>query len=188
MMPTGRGKSLEKSIRELFKRYTQLGIHCQRNYPERGPQGEYLGKHGFDFQVFHAGKFYAFDAKECHGSLWNFTTNAKLHQIKALFDIERQGGNGFFMVYFYNAGLNAISANHVVAWMAAGEHSVGFSESRKISLDFLGVLKHASDSGHQGEDQLLRDGEATGTPGDTAGPEVQEFSAECDQPDEPVDQ
>lgn len=94
-----RGKSLEKAIRKLFESYESRGIHCQQNHPEQLSDGTRVKRHGFDFQILHNGKFYAFDAKECGLAAWPLD-KAKLHQVKALFDIYNNGGEAFFLVYF----------------------------------------------------------------------------------------
>ena len=94
-----RGKSLEKAIKKLFESYASRGIHCQQNFPEKLFDGTIVNRHGFDFQIFYQGKFFAFDAKECAANRWPLD-KAKIHQLKALLDIEQQGGNAFFLVHF----------------------------------------------------------------------------------------
>lgn len=56
----------------------------------------------FDFEIFHNGKLYAFDAKTCHSGQWNIATNAKLKQVKSLTDLAAHGAEAFFLVYFVN--------------------------------------------------------------------------------------
>ena len=58
-----RGKSLEKAVLVLFQRYAERGIQCQQNHPEQLHDGTLVERHGFDFQMFCYGRFYAFDAK-----------------------------------------------------------------------------------------------------------------------------
>lgn len=94
-----RGKSLEKAVKRLFESYASRGIHCQQNHPEQLSDGTRVKRHGFDFQILYNGKFYAFDAKECGLAAWPLD-KAKLHQVKALFDIYNNGGEAFFLVYF----------------------------------------------------------------------------------------
>jgi penicillin-binding protein-related factor A (putative recombinase) len=94
-----RGRSFERAIRKLFASYESRGIHCQQNHPEQLHDGTLVKKHGFDFQIFYNGKFYAFDAKECALTAWPLD-KAKPHQLKALLDVEYNGGEGFFLVYF----------------------------------------------------------------------------------------
>lgn len=94
-----KGKMLEKAIRKLFAAYESYGIHCQQNFPEQLYDGTLINRHGFDFQIFYKGRFIAFDAKECARSVW-YLDKAKLHQVKALFDIYSNGGEAFFLVYF----------------------------------------------------------------------------------------
>lgn len=94
-----RGKTLEKTIKKLFESYESRGIHCQQNHPEQLHDGTLVKHHGFDFQIFYQGKFYAFDAKECAAKAWPLD-KAKLHQLKALLDVEANGGEAFFLVYF----------------------------------------------------------------------------------------
>ncbi len=94
-----RGKNLEHAVRKLFKQYEKLGIHCQQNHPEILMDGTYARKHGFDFQMLYRGTFYAFDCKECNLKAWPLD-KAKMHQLKALLDVENNGGKGFFLVHF----------------------------------------------------------------------------------------
>ena len=97
-----RGKNLERAVRKLFDRYESRGIHCQQNHPEQLHDGTLVKRHGFDFQIFYNGKFIAFDAKECSKATWPLD-KAKIHQIKALFDVYNNGGEAFFLVYFTGA-------------------------------------------------------------------------------------
>ena len=94
-----RGRKLEHAIRELFKQYNKLNIHCQQNHPEMLQDGTFARKHGFDFQMFYRGKFYAFDTKECATKTWTLS-KATPHQLKALLDVENNGGEAFFLVWF----------------------------------------------------------------------------------------
>lgn len=94
-----RGKSLEKAIKKLFESYESRGIHCQQNHPEQLHDGTLVKHHGFDFQIFYQGKFYAFDAKECALKAWPLD-KAKPHQLKALLDVEANDGEAFFLVYY----------------------------------------------------------------------------------------
>ena len=82
-----RGKGLERAIRKLFESYQSRGIHCQQNHPEQLFDGTITHKHGFDFQILYRGKFIAFDAKECASNTWPLD-KAKMHQLKALLDVE----------------------------------------------------------------------------------------------------
>lgn len=99
IIPPPRGRTLERAIKKLFESYASRGIHCQQNFPEILNSGIHIHKHGFDFQIFYKGKFIAFDAKECALNAWPLD-KAKLHQLKALIDVESNGGEGFFLVYF----------------------------------------------------------------------------------------
>lgn len=94
-----RGKKLERAVRKLFESYQSRGIHCQQNHPEQLFDGTITHRHGFDFQIFYKGRFFAFDAKECALPRWP-VDKAKLHQLKALLDVENNGGTAFFLVYF----------------------------------------------------------------------------------------
>lgn len=94
-----RGKGLERAIRKLFESYESRGIHCQQNHPEQLHDGTLVGRHGFDFQILHRGKFFAFDAKECALNTWPIN-KAKLHQLKALLEVHKNFGEAFFLVYF----------------------------------------------------------------------------------------
>lgn len=94
-----RGKKLERAIRKLFESYESRGIHCQQNHPEQLFDGTITRRHGFDFQIFYKKRFIAFDAKECALTLWPLD-KAKMHQLKALLDVEQNGGEAFFLVHF----------------------------------------------------------------------------------------
>ena len=94
-----RGKNLERAVKKLFESYESRGIHCQQNHPEQLHDGTLIKRHGFDFQIFYMGTFYAFDAKECALKNWPLD-KAKPHQVKALLDVANNGGEAFFLVYF----------------------------------------------------------------------------------------
>lgn len=98
-----KGQLLESAVCKLFEFYKSKNIHCQQNSPKQTKDGKYVEKHGFDFQVFYADTFYAFDAKECHSRSISIT-QFKPHQIQALSDVYRQGGEAFFLVYYFVHG------------------------------------------------------------------------------------
>ena len=134
-----KGKTLEKAIRKLFASYESRGIHCQQNHPEQLHDGTLIKKHGFDFQIFYQGKFYAFDAKECALPAWPLD-KAKPHQLKALLDIEQQGGEGFFLVYFTkNKKLVKFNAK-IVQESIINKNSKIFPESGEVTtINILGI-------------------------------------------------
>ena len=134
------GRALEKTVMKLFKEYEKKGIHCQQNHPEQLMSGLKVRKHGFDFQCFYNNKFYAFDAKHCVSN--NFAlSNCKIHQIKALSDIQQHGGEGFFLVFYkpYNK-LNKLKVNDVISMIEQGLKTTSFSQDLVTSIDILGVF------------------------------------------------
>ena len=139
MTTANRGKKLERAIRQLFERYESRGIHCQQNHPEQLFDGTLVKRHGFDFQIFYNGKFIAFDAKECNRSVWPLE-KAKLHQLKALFDVYNNGGEAFFLVYF--AGLKKLVKFHAVNVQLAlqeGAKSLSPERGEETTINILGV-------------------------------------------------
>ncbi len=134
------GKALEKTIMELFKHYELKNIHCQQNHPETIATGQRVRKHGFDFQVYYENIFYAFDAKHCEKKRFSLN-NCKTHQIKALYDIEVQGGQGFFLIYFLESKkLNRIPASDIIGFLEKGIKSIVFEKKYETKLDILEIL------------------------------------------------
>jgi recombination protein U len=134
-----RGKKLERAIRKLFASYESRGIHCQQNHPEQLHDGTLVKKHGFDFQILYNGKFYAFDAKECHLKSWPLD-KAKPHQLKALLDVEANGGEGFFLVHFTELNqLVKFNAKKVQNAIINKEHILPPSAGEKTTINILGV-------------------------------------------------
>lgn len=137
--PAPRGKMLEKAVRILFARYESRGIHCQQNHPEQLYDGTLTKKHGFDFQILYNGKFYAFDAKECNLNAWPLD-KAKPHQLKALLDVEANGGEGFFLVYFTKLNqLVKFNAKKVQKAIINKEYILPPSAGEKTTINILGV-------------------------------------------------
>jgi penicillin-binding protein-related factor A (putative recombinase) len=134
-----RGKSLESAVKKLFASYESRGIHCQQNFPEQLSDGTKVKRHGFDFQILHNGKFYAFDAKECALNAWPLD-KAKPHQVKALLDVKANGGEGFFLVYFTNLKeLVKFDAKIVQTALINGQKKLPPTSGEKTTLNILGV-------------------------------------------------
>lgn len=134
-----RGKSLEKAVKLLFERYESRGIHCQQNHPEQLHDGTLVKRHGFDFQIFYNGKFIAFDAKECARSSWPLD-KAKMHQIKALFDVYNNGGEAFFLVYFTKLRkLIKLPISTVMKALEVGEKKLSPDSGILTTIDILGI-------------------------------------------------
>jgi recombination protein U len=134
-----RGKSLEKAIKKLFESYESRGIHCQQNHPEQLHDGTLVKHHGFDFQVFYQGKFYAFDAKECALKAWPLD-KAKPHQLKALLDVEANGGDAFFLVYFTKQNiLVKYSAKIIQSAIINGQKKLLPLEGNPTNINILGI-------------------------------------------------
>lgn len=134
-----RGRSLERAIRKLFASYESRGIHCQQNHPEQLHDGTLVKKHGFDFQIFYNGKFYAFDAKECALTAWPLD-KAKPHQLKALLDVEYNGGEGFFLVYFTKMKkLIKFSAKKVQNAIINKSHTLSPEDGESTTINLLRI-------------------------------------------------
>lgn len=134
-----RGKSLEKAIRKLFDSYESRGIHCQQNHPEQLHDGTLVKRHGFDFQMLYNGKFYAFDAKECALPAWPLD-KAKPHQLKALLDVEANGGEAFFLVYFTKEQvLVKFGAIFIQRAIINTQKKVSPTEGQKTTINLLGI-------------------------------------------------
>ena len=136
-----RGKDLEKTILELFKHYKEKGIFCMRIHEHRLGTGVVVEKSPFDFLVYHDGTVYGFDTKECAGDTVNIKTNFKTHQIEAMLEVMHNGGQGFFLIYFFkHTMLCKITADTVLELMKQGRKSVGPEDCQPTSLDILGAL------------------------------------------------
>lgn len=134
-----RGKTFERAIRKLFASYERRGIHCQQNHPEQLHDGTLVKRHGFDFQVFCKGSFYAFDAKEC--ALKSFPVDkVKPHQLKALLDVENNGGHGFFLVRFTSIKKTIrFDASVIQKALIDGAKSISPDYGVETSINILGV-------------------------------------------------
>lgn len=134
-----RGKQLELAVRALFARYAERGIHCQQNHPRQLHDGTLVERHGFDFQIFYRGQFIAFDAKECHRRRWPLD-KATLHQLKALLDVEANGGEAFFLVRFVTLRkLVKYPAPMVKMALASGVPSLQPSDGIETTLNILRI-------------------------------------------------
>lgn len=134
-----RGRSLERAVRELFESYASRGIHCQQNHPEQLHDGTLVKRHGFDFQIFYMGSFYAFDTKECALAAWPLD-KAKPHQLKALLDVEYNGGEGFFLVYFTKMKkLIKFSAKKVQNAIINKSHKLSPEDGESTTINILGI-------------------------------------------------
>lgn len=134
-----RGKTLEKAIKKLFESYESRGIHCQQNHPEQLHDGTLVKRHGFDFQILHNNKFYAFDAKECALPAWPLD-KAKPHQVKALLDIDANGGEAFFLVYFTKRkDLIKFDVKKVQDALINGSKKLVPADGEETTINFLGV-------------------------------------------------
>ena len=134
-----RGRGLEHAVKELFKEYQKIGIHCQQNHPEQLHDGTLVRKHGFDFQMLYRGTFYAFDCKECALKNWPLD-KAKAHQLKALLDVENNGGQAFFLVYFkYSRKLVKYSASTIQQALMGTMKSVSPEMGEATTINLLGI-------------------------------------------------
>ena len=134
-----RGRRLERAVRRVFAAYTSRGIHCQQNHPEQTHAGTLVRAHGFDFQMLYKGKFYAFDAKECASLSWPLE-KAKPHQLKALLDVAKNGGEAFFLVYFTGSQkLVKFPAELVRGMIAKGATTLAPAAGTPTTLNLLGV-------------------------------------------------
>ena len=136
MSQGNRGKALEKTVLEWFKRFEQQGIYCEKHNPEVLEDGTKVRKHCFDFSLFHDNTFKAFDAKNCQNGLFSLS-NCKNHQLKALLNVQKHGGQGFFLVYFEGEGLNKLDAEYVVTLLESGKRSVRYNNKLKYTLKEL---------------------------------------------------
>jgi penicillin-binding protein-related factor A (putative recombinase) len=130
-----RGKQLEAAIREVFKHYAARGIHCHQNFPRQLHDGTIVEKGPFDFEVLYNGTLYAFDAKQCEATSWH-PDKRHLHQEKMLLEVTRQGGQGFYLVYF-------VPLRKLVRFDVPLPTSKGLRPEDGLvlpGLDFLGIL------------------------------------------------
>jgi len=135
-MPKNRGKSLEKTINTVFKKYRELGVPAYRvheppHYSEKSP---------FDYWIFYKGRFITFDAKECHSNTINMQ-NLKLHQIDAMNAVESNGGEGFFLVYFFKEKkLVKFGVKKVLEYISERKKSLESEDGEKTSIDIIGIF------------------------------------------------
>lgn len=140
-----KGGSLELAIERLFEGYKDKGIHCQQNYPKMLQDGTFAKAHGFDFQIFYQGKFIVFDAKECGGERIA-VSNFKMHQIKAMYDVVQQGGEGFFLVYFYGSKkLRKFPVAKLIPMMEEGARAFSADDMEETDIDLIGVYKNGKE-------------------------------------------
>ncbi len=67
--------------------------------------------------------------------------NFKMHQIKALTDIERNGGDAFFLVYYEeHKRLCKFPVADIRLMLQDNLKSVAYDEERTVKLDLLGIL------------------------------------------------
>ena len=136
-----RGKNLERAIKKLFVSYQSRGIHCQQNHPEQLFDGTITHRHGFDFQIFYQGRFLAFDAKECARPKWPLE-KATIHQLKALLDVENNGGEAFFLVLFTaSRQLVKFAASTIQNALSNGEKSISPERGTHTTLNLLDLPK-----------------------------------------------
>lgn len=134
-----RGKNLESAVKKLFESYESRGIHCQQNHPEQLHDGTLVKRHGFDFQIFYMGTFYAFDAKECALSSWPLD-KAKPHQVKALLDVFSNGGEAFFLVYFTKTKkLVRYDVKTIQEALINGDKKISPEKGMATTINILGV-------------------------------------------------
>ena len=130
-----RGSPLEKEVKRLLFRYDQMGIPTMVYQPIRTHDGRYIGKHGYDFSVYHKGVLWAFDAKMCARPRWDLR-NAKMHQQNELMKVKKHGGKGFFLVKFPD-DLRIIDVEETMV----DAKSLTVEAGIHTEIDFLGVLK-----------------------------------------------
>lgn len=87
-------------MNRVLKHLNNIGIHGHKNHANRTQDGTYIEGEPFDYEVISQGKTYCFDTKECHADSWNLKTNAKISQIKNLYDAAQNGAESFFLVWF----------------------------------------------------------------------------------------
>ncbi len=136
---SNRGMDLEKTVLQLFKHYEQRGIWCHKLEVKQA-EGNFIAKSPFDFLVFNDNTLYAFDTKHCKSGGMG-VNNFKLHQIKALSDVESNGGKGFFLVYYADIKqLEIIPVAEMRQMQSDGIKTIHPDARRKTKLDFLGIL------------------------------------------------
>ena len=134
-----RGKNFERAIKKLFESYSSRGIHCQQNHPEQLHDGTLVHRHGFDFQILYNGRFIAFDAKECQRRTWPID-KAKMHQLKALLDVENNGGEAFFFVHFTTLGkIVKFPASFVQGRLSEGATALTPELGKQTSINILEI-------------------------------------------------
>lgn len=95
-----RGKNIELLMGKVIDVLRSKGYFAIKLYPKRTHNGDYIEGEPFDYLIIKNGKVIAFDTKEAKKEKW-YIGNAKLSQIKFLRMIKKNGGEAFFLVYFY---------------------------------------------------------------------------------------
>jgi penicillin-binding protein-related factor A (putative recombinase) len=134
------GQALEKAIENQFRGYRNQGIYCESYHPERGPQGQFIKAHDFDYGLFYDKIFYAFDAKESQTLKWSLQ-NAKDHQVEGLKRVKNQGGDAFFLVMFFiGCNLVKIDVDKVIELKKVRGYAT-YEDGVPTSIDIIGVNK-----------------------------------------------
>lgn len=140
MAQGNRGKQLEKMVLKLFDQYRKAGIHCQQNHPEQLSDGTFIKRHGYDFHLYYKERFIVFDAKECKSTSMHIATNLKPHQLNDMMCIKKNGGEAFFMVYFFiDKVMIKLDIDEAVRLIDEGRKSITSDDGEKIKLNFLGL-------------------------------------------------
>lgn len=95
-----KGHYLELEMNRVLNYLNRIGIHGHKNHANRTQDGTYVEGEPFDYEVISHGQTFCFDTKECNADAWNLKTNAKLAQVKNLFDAAENGAEAFFLVWF----------------------------------------------------------------------------------------
>jgi penicillin-binding protein-related factor A (putative recombinase) len=64
------------------------------------PDMRRTGKKPFDFFYVLESKFYAIECKLSKGHSFNIVNDIRPHQIPCLYEVEKAGGKGYFLIYF----------------------------------------------------------------------------------------
>ena len=131
-----RGRDLERAQLKVLKAYRAHGIHCHANHALRRPDGKVVEGEPYDFEALYHGTFYAWDTKETRAGRWPLPTKTQLLQVKQLLDVEKHGGQGFFLVLFVGpTRIVRYNAQEVADAIAAGKSSLGPDDGQEATLD-----------------------------------------------------
>ena len=134
-----RGKAFERAIDKYIERLRELGVYAEQYHPETIGDGVRVAKHCFDFGVYYENVYYGFDAKMSAGTSLAIA-NLKDHQINAMKQVKNHGGDGFFLIYFYEEDppcIIKLDVDEAISIIKSGRRSINKNDGVPSKVNFL---------------------------------------------------